>query len=207
MSIPLAVREAESESTVNPTLETVYRLISDLFSHPETLDRPTVEATAAEACAALREEKSLAAAKALEQFLTEVWEISPDVYLATLELTPASPLYIGHYAFDTPASCAGLGFSERNGYMIELINLYRHFGFAVDHGELPDFLPAMVEFLWLSLDRPEELRQKFISEYLLPYLPSLMESLQKTESPYLHLVKALELTAKADMACLSIGGD
>lgn len=207
MSIATVLREAESESVVNLTLDTIYHLISDLFSHPETLDRSTVEDTAAEACAALREEDNLATAEALELFLTKVWDISPDVYLATLELTPACPLYIGHYAFDTPASCAGLGFSERNGYMIELINIYRHFGFAVDHGELPDFLPAMVEFLWLSLDRPEELRQKFISDYLLPYLPSLVAALQKAESPYLHLVQALELTVEVDIARLSTGGD
>ena len=89
-----------------------------------------------------------------------------------MELAPACPLYLGYYLFDEPRTCRGAATSGRNRYMIELAAVYRHFGLEPTAAEVPDFLPLVLEFLSLSLDRPERnrdgLREIFIHRYVLP---------------------------------------
>ncbi|MEE8326150.1 MAG: hypothetical protein V3R58_03845, partial [candidate division NC10 bacterium] len=82
--------------------------------------------------------------------------------------------------------------SDRNGYMIELTGIYRHFGQVLDGTELPDYLPLMVEFLSLTVEsRDDPVRGKLIDEYMVPFLPPMRSRLEELKTPYLHLLDAL----------------
>lgn len=180
------------------TLETCYRLIAELLLYPEDRHPERVEALwgrIGRAPAPVRE--------ALQRFLAEPAGRSLYEYIQTVELSPPCPLYLGSYLFDEPTSCRGAGLSGRNRYMLELKNIYRHFGFELVGGELPDFLPIMVDFLWISLGRRERgyigLRRHFLEHYLAPALEPLHARLSEYESVYALLIEALGWAAEVDL--------
>jgi nitrate reductase delta subunit len=124
-------------------------------------------------------------------------------------LAPAVPLYLGSHLYDEPQSCRGAGMSGRNAYMLELANIYRHFGVELAGAELADFVPVMVEFLGLSLERGDQdrigLRRYFVESMMTTGLASLLAALRKHESPYAHLVDALQVALAEDIAQMADG--
>jgi nitrate reductase delta subunit len=122
-----------------------------------------------------------------------------EAYVELFELNPRCPLYLGSHAFDEPKTCAQAALSDRNEYMIELVGIYKHFGLTLKGRELPDYLPLMVEFLALTAEVDDPIRERFIREYLLPFLPPLRERLAALSSPYLHLAEGLERLLKLDL--------
>jgi nitrate reductase delta subunit len=148
---------------------------------------------------------SAAVREPIEKFFATPGADSIDEYTQTIELSPPCPLYLGAYLFDEPTSCRGAGTSGRNGYMIELVNVYRHFGLELDGVELPDFLPVMVEFCAFSLERREldgiGLRRRFLEQQLRPGLAPLAARLAEYESPYALPVTALEALCAEDLVC------
>jgi len=175
-----------------------YKLIGELLLSPAERD-PKRVSTLLES---LRETLPEVVSKVTE-FLAVPASHSSDEYLQTLELTPPCPLYLGSHLFDEPESCNGVGTSGRNPYMLELKGIYSHFGVEMTGGELPDFLPVMVDFLWISLDRGVQdgigLRRRYLEEYVLRGLGPLSASLEKYSSAYALLVKALEITVQEDL--------
>jgi nitrate reductase delta subunit len=185
-------------------LTAAYRLISELFLYPEDRDPANIEAGMAALTAtpeALR--------KALSEFIAAPLAGSAEEYVATLELAPAVPLYLGSHLYDEPQSCRGAGMSGRNAYMLELANIYRHFGVELAGAELADFVPVMVEFLGLSLERGDQdrigLRRYFVESMMTTGLASLLAALRKHESPYAHLVDALQVALAEDIAQMADG--
>lgn len=181
-----------------------YRLVAELLLYPEARDParvstlwPALAGAPAAVCAPL------------EGFLAAPGAVSCDEYVQVLELSPPCPLYAGAYLFEEPTTCRGAGTSGRNRYMLELRNLYRHFGLEVGGGELPDFLPLMVDFLWLSLARPERdgigLRRRLVEVYVAPALEPLRARLERYESPYAALVAALTALVDADRERMADG--
>ncbi len=65
--------------------------------------------------------------------------------------------------------------------------------------ELADYLPLMMEFLALSAESKDPIRDKLIREYILPYLPPMRSKLEELKTPYLYLLDALERTLKFDL--------
>ena len=174
-----------------------YRLIAELFLHPKDRDQEKIQTLLAElepAPEGIRED--------ISRFMDDPMTSSTDEYVQTLELSPPCPLYLGTYLFDEPTTCRGVGTSGRNAYMLELTGCYNHFGFQLSKGELPDFLPILIDFLWISLAHPEQdpigLRRHFLEQYVLPGLKPFREKLAKYESPYRLLVSALEATVEDD---------
>ncbi len=185
-------------------LTAAYRLISELFLYPEDRDPARIEAemaALAEAPEALREP--------LDSFLAAPLAGSAEEYVATLELAPAVSLYLGSHLYEEPQSCRGAGMSGRNGYMLELANIYRHFGVELAGGELADFVPVMVEFLGLSLERGDRdrigLRRYFVETLLSTGLAPLLSALHRHESPYAHLVDSLGVALTEDIAQMAGG--
>lgn len=179
-----------------------YRLIAELFLYPEERDSDRIEKeckTARQSPASIQD--------SIDKFLAEPASFSSDEYMKMFELSSTCPLYLGSYLFDEPKSCRGMGLSGRNTYMIELANIYKHFGFELKGGELPDFLPVMVDFLWISLEKIERdrigLRRHFLEHYLLPGIEPFSAALKKHKSPYVWLMKALEAALKVDIAFMS----
>ena len=182
-------------------LATSYRLIAELLLYPE--ERDDVRIT--QGLAALGRSPGTVL-QLVEAFVSDPSSRSVDEYVATLELSPPCPLYLGTYLFDEPKTCRGAGMSGRNSYMIELSNIYKHFGFELNGRELSDFLPLMVEFLAISLERAEMdrigLRRSFLERYVQIGLEPLAEALEKYDSPYGLLIKALQTALADDMALI-----
>ena len=185
-------------------LTAAYRLISELFLYPEDRDPARIEAALAALAAAPE-----ALREPLDNFLAAPLAGSAEEYVATLELAPAVSLYIGSHLYEEPQSCRGAGMSGRNGYMLEIGNIYRHFGVELAGGELADFVPVMVEFLGLSLERSDQdrigLRRYFVETMLTTGLASLLSALRRHESPYAHLVDALGVALAEDITQMAGG--
>jgi len=181
-------------------LKDAYSLISNLWcSPPETdVEREEIEKDAERVVERL-ESVDEGSAMLLSSFLKEK-TISEEDYIDLFELQPKCPLYLGSHTYDEPKTCANAAVSDRNGYMIELLGIYKHFGQALDGSELPDFLPLVVEFLSLTVEsRDDPVRGRLINEYVVPFLPPMRARLEELETPYLHLLGALEKLMSADL--------
>ncbi len=184
----------------NQVVKDVYALIAELWCSPPEADAERAEIKKdAERVLEGLETVNEESAKLLSIFLKEE-TISDEDYIDLFELQPKCPLYLGSHSYDEPKTCANAAVSDRNGYMIELIGIYKHFGQMISGGELPDYLPVMIEFLSLTAEsRDDPIRGKFIDEYVLPYLPPMRSRLEKLETPYLHLLDALEKVIDLDL--------
>lgn len=182
----------------SPALSVSYRLIAELLLHPDDRDEARVVSLRAHLQSA-----PAGVAEVVLGFLADPAAYSRDEYVRTIELSPPCPLYLGAYLFDEPTTCRGAGTSGRNAYMLELAGIYRHFGFGLLGRELPDYLPIVVDFLWISLEHRERdgigLRRRFVEHYVRPGLGPLYEKLSKYESPYALLVSGLQYAVEEDL--------
>lgn len=185
-------------SVLSTDLAASYQLISELLLNPQERDPEIIKSL---------QERTLGSSsdveKWIDKFLADPASSSNHEYVHTLELSPPCPLYLGAHLFDEPTTCNGVGSSGRNAYMMELAGIYHHFGFDISGKELPDYLPAMVDFLWLSLDNQDRdgigLRRRFVEQYVVPGLKPFIESLEKFKSPYALLVSALQCVVQQDI--------
>lgn len=189
-------------------LASAYRLIADCFVYPENIDRDEfVEKARADVLPQVTTHLDTGAAEHLSAFLDAYEGIDTEEYVETLELDPSCPLYLGHYEFDEPETCRDIADADRNQYMVELNGIYEHFGFELED-ELPDFVPAMVEFLWLTIpERDDGLRAEFASR-MLSMLPGMIEQFEQAESPYREPLEALETVLRYDLEhVMDVDGD
>jgi len=177
-------------------LRDVYAVLAELWCSPEDVDRAEVRRGAAEAFAGWQRLDAEGAAL-LARFLQD--PVSEEQYVELFELAPQCSLYLGSHVFDEPQTCAQASVSDRNGYMIELLGVYRHLGLAPNGRELPDYLPLVVEFLALSAGSEDPIREKLIQEFILPFLPPMRTKLEALQTPYLHLLDALERALRLDL--------
>lgn len=181
-----------------------YGLISELFLYPEARDADRVRAGTLWLESAPRKVR-----QPITAFLAAPAAADAEEYVRTLELKPLVPLYLGSLLYEEPHSCRGAGMSGRNGYMLELSNIYRHFGVEFAGREMADFVPVVVEFLGLSLERAEideiGLRRYFVEELLCNAIESLLSAMRECDSPYGYLVEALRATLAADIALMAGG--
>lgn len=181
------------DGTETEALVSVYRMISEWFLYPEEIDPVTLSD---EASRDLIEDAQLIdpeLAAHLREFRIGFGSVTTDEYLALLELNPRCPLYMGSYQFDEPSTCASAGVSDRNQYMLEIGNIFRHFGLQIGQ-ELPDFLPAIIEFLALTAGaqgEDDKLRKRFIERMVWPGVRLFAQKLETEETPYFHLAEAL----------------
>jgi len=172
-----------------------YAVLADLWCSPRDTDSAEVRGRAADLLPEL-ERVDPEAAAALERFLGN--PVSEEEYVELFELDPKCPLYLGSHRFDEPKTCAQAAVSDRNGYMIELLGIYRHLGLTPNGNELPDYLPLMVEFLALTAGSDDPVREKLVREYILPFLPAIRTRLEELHSPYAHLLDAMERVLRLD---------
>ncbi len=174
-------------------LKDAYSLMAELWCSPpeEDADREKIRKDAEEVVNRL-ESVDKESAMTLSRFLEEN-TISEEDYIDLFELDPRCALYLGAHTYEEPKTCATAAVSDRNEYMIELVGIYSHFGRKPNGTELPDYLPLMVDFLALTTaSTSDPIRSKFCNEYLLPFLPPIRSRLGELETPYLHLLDALE---------------
>ncbi|MBI2929428.1 MAG: nitrate reductase molybdenum cofactor assembly chaperone [Verrucomicrobia bacterium] len=171
-----------------PTNTSAYRFLSEVLLYPEDRDAQrlgTYSELAGRAAPELRD--------AIETMMASPELEDGDTYLEMFEIGAKCPLYLGHYQFEEPKSCSGAGVSGRNAYMIQLKNLYRHFGFEVQARELPDYLPLMLDFLALTATHPaHKHRRLLVKQFMLPALPALTKKLREAENVYSPVAAILE---------------
>lgn len=171
--------------------EEVYGSLAELWCSPQDVDMNKVRSEGEKAVRTLKvlDDQS---AILLDSFLKEP-SITEEEYVSLFELTPRCSLYLGSHVYEEPKTCAQAGVSDRNGYMIDLGGIFKHFGWTPDGKELPDYLPSLMEFLGLTVQsRNDPVRKKLIKEYILPFLPPLTSRLEELKTPYLFLLKACE---------------
>ncbi len=165
-----------------------YRFLAEVLLYPEDRDAQKLGASAEMAGLALPELRD-----AIETMMASPETDDCDLYLETFEIAAKCPLYLGHYLFEEPQSCHGAAVSGRNEYMIQLKNLYRHFGFELQGGELPDYLPLMLEFLALTAGHPAyKHRRLLVKKFMLPALPPVTKQLRAVANVYSHVAGILE---------------
>ncbi len=177
-------------------LPDLYAALAELWCSPQDVDREEVSRAAREEFSRW-ESMDEEGAALLSRFLED--PILEEEYVELFELDPRCPLYLGSHSFDEPQTCPGAGMSDRNGYMLELLAIYRHLGLTPNKGELSDYLPLMVEFLALSAESEDPIREKLIEEYILPHLPPMRSRLEELNTPYLYLLEALERVLRIDV--------
>jgi nitrate reductase delta subunit len=100
-----------------------------------------------------------------------------ETYSATFDLNPSTSLELGYHRW-------GDG-KERGGALAHLVGLYAKAGYEVATGELPDYLPLILEFLSLC---PEEMELEIINEYG-SQVAMLASRLAEDGSPYAALLR------------------
>jgi nitrate reductase delta subunit len=174
-------------------LKNAYALIAELWCSPpeEDAERELIRKDAKNLVKQL-ESVDKESATTLARFLDQQ-SISGEDYIDLFELNPQCALYLGAHCYEEPKTCATAAVSDRNDYMIELLGIYGHFGRKPNGQELPDYLPLMVDFLSLTSESKDDpVRDKLINEYFLPFLAPMRKRLGELETPYLHLLDALE---------------
>ncbi len=172
----------------NP-LADAYKLVSELLSYPEDLNLVEIEQTAGELVPWIAKEISDDVAHLIQSFVQDLKSITPGEYIEALELAPRCPLYLGYWAFKNE----GVDSPQRRKYMAELLDIYRKFGLSLGGKELPDFLPVMTEFLWISYGTGQsDARIKVINDHMKPWLPDMIACLENPISPYAKLLRALQ---------------
>jgi nitrate reductase delta subunit len=174
-------------------LKDAYSLMAELWCSPPEEDarRESIRKDAEKVVKQL-ESVDKESARALSRFLEEN-AISEEDYIDLFELDPRCALYLGAHTYEEPKTCATAAVSDRNDFMIDLVGIYNHFGQKPNGQDLPDYLPLMVDFLSLTTESNDDpVRDKLINEYFLPFLPPMRSLLGELETPYFHLLDALQ---------------
>ena len=175
-------------------LASAYLTTSILFADPDQIDKESTNTQLTNLVSDLHKAGAHQVATHFAEFHKKLWKITSEEHMFAIEMTPSSPPYLGHYGFDAPKSCGEIGVSERNLYMIEVAAVYKHYGMEMEHGEMPDYFPAVCEFLAVSLaeKHPESriLRKGYIDSLVSPFLPKLKKGFRG--KPWVDLVAAVE---------------
>lgn len=99
-------------------------------------------------------------------------------YVADLDLRAGTALYLTHHRFGDRR--------DRGRALIALKRLYRETGWELDHWELPDYLPVVLE---LAAADPE-IGLPLLAEYRAE-LEAIRRSLERAESPWAEVLSAV----------------
>ena len=115
-----------------------------------------------------------------------------EMYVQTFDFQKDSTLYMTYFKFEDS--------KERGQMLAKLKILYQMFGLDMPDQELSDYLPLMCEFIYAAKwDGYPQAEKDFsvLASVIEDGTYHLLKSLEKSGSPYYHLVKALRETLKA----------
>ena len=101
-------------------------------------------------------------------------------YVDTFDMTPEHDLHLTHHLFGESR--------ERGPAMVEISEHYKAAGLEVSNGELPDFLPLILEYV-STLD---EMQARFFLNDAAKVLTVLADNLEKVDSLYGRLIRVIE---------------
>ncbi|MEW5942331.1 MAG: nitrate reductase molybdenum cofactor assembly chaperone [Pseudomonadota bacterium] len=159
----------------------IYKLLSALLEYPDQeLQDNLPEIRSLLKDAEVSDEDRAALAKFVDWMAaSDLTELQAD-YVQTFDLTPENSLHLMHHLY---ADDRRLGPA-----MIDLTEYYKARGLKASEGELPDYLPLILEFV-AALDEAEG--RVFLNRTV-KVLSQLAASLEKAESPYAPLVRIVE---------------
>jgi nitrate reductase molybdenum cofactor assembly chaperone NarJ/NarW len=99
-------------------------------------------------------------------------------YVADLDLRAGTALYLTHHRFGDRR--------DRGRALIALKRLYREAGWELDHWELPDYLPVVLELAAVD----PEVGLPLLAEYRAE-LEAIRRSLERSESPWAEVLAAV----------------
>jgi nitrate reductase delta subunit len=167
-------------------MKVALRVLSRLFSYPdETLVEMRRKRSELERVLASEDER---VASLISRFLEAIDpEKAAEEYIAVFEFPARCSLYAHTYILRGKEDMVG-------PFLLEVKSYYRLRGYDVDpRRELPDYLPAMLEFLSVIYDEDPDLAARFALRYIAGWVRRLKECLEKTGSPYSVLAEALEV--------------
>lgn len=101
-------------------------------------------------------------------------------YVDTFDHTPEHSLHLTHHSFGESR--------ERGPALVELGEHYKSNGLQAVDGELPDFLPLILEYVSLL----DEMQTRVFLGETADVLALLAENLEKADSPYAPLIRIIE---------------
>lgn len=164
----------------------ILKTLSILFSYPGSELRELVERS--EELRELLSGEDEEAAGLVYEFLTTInLNNLEELYVQAFELQPRCPLYAHYYTLKDRQS-------EVGAYLLEIKYEYKSRGYDIPiTRELPDYLPAMLEFLSLIVDNSAQAAASFARKYIKPWLPKLERCIEMNRPEYSPLVRALRL--------------
>jgi len=112
-------------------------------------------------------------------------------YVNTFDMTSEHSLYLTYHLFDEQDR-------DRGPALIELSELYKKTGFEISDGELPDYLPLILEYV-STMDDENSARQ-FLQQTA-QAVDIIAANLETNNSPYAPLVRMIERHGRlADIA-------
>lgn len=162
----------------------IYKILSVLLEYPtqELLDHwqeieqllPGLEHATAEDIEALREFMAWASDLTLTEFQAH--------YVKTFDFTPENTLYLTHHLFSEQDR-------ERGPALVDLSEYYKQQGYEISDGELPDYLPLVLEYVAM-LDSITDVRL-FLRQSA--HVADIVAgNLEKIDSPYAPLLRIVE---------------
>ncbi len=103
-------------------------------------------------------------------------------YVDNFDMTAENSLYLTYHLFDEQDR-------DRGPALIQLSELYKSTGFEIGDGELPDYLPLILEYVSTMDDKPSA--QAFLQQTS-QAAEIIASNLEKNESPYAPLVRMVE---------------
>ncbi len=103
-----------------------------------------------------------------------------ETYVQTFDMTPEHDLHLTHHLFGDDRG--------RGPALVDLGEHYKAAGLAVEDGELPDYLPLILEYV-STLD---EMQARIFLGDAKKVLTVLAENLEKAGSPYSRLIRIIE---------------
>ena len=101
-------------------------------------------------------------------------------YVQTFDMTPEHDLHLTHHLFGDDRG--------RGPALIDLSEYYKGSGLEMEDGEIPDFLPLILEFV----STLEEMQARVFLGDAAKVLKILADNLEKAGSPYAKLVRIIE---------------
>jgi nitrate reductase delta subunit len=101
-------------------------------------------------------------------------------YVQTFDMTPEHDLHLTHHLFGDDRG--------RGPALIDLSEYYKGMGLELEEGEIPDYLPLILEFV-STLD---EMQARIFLGDAAKVLKVLAENLEKKDSPYARLIRIVE---------------
>ncbi|MCK5897936.1 MAG: nitrate reductase molybdenum cofactor assembly chaperone [Methylococcales bacterium] len=162
----------------------IYKILSllleypkpELFEHWSEIKQliPTLELLTEEDQAAFSEFMSWAGALSLTEYQAH--------YVNTFDFTPENALYLTHHLFEEQDR-------ERGPALVDLSEYYKAEGFEISDGELPDYLPLVLEYV-STLGTETDIR--LFLQQSAHVSDTIAQNLEKINSPYAPLLRIVQ---------------